>query len=422
MGEIRWSAGSVDLTPQRPAVLGGYKNRTIPFERIADKLEGNAIRLESEEGTIVLVTIDALYPGRILRERLLAECGLAEEQLFLAASHTHFAPMTAPGLPGLGAHDPPYVEFAAKRLIDLIRSLHAGETPVMSWFHQGKAHHSINRRLPRWRLTKAGLNYGWGLAPNPAGERDERIFALRFQVNDKTSAILWSYACHPTDFPEPQQVSADFPGVVRDRLRKKFGNIPILYLQGFSGDIRPPFSGISGFDGVARRILQGPQFRAATLDEWQGWAQSLATCVEDTLIRGVPIKISPPWMKRVEVPEVELGAGGTGDKPLRWHCVDFGGFRLIGANAEPVIGYRKLMETMSENTPLLTAGCLDQTHGYLPTELMLKQGGYEVDGFRPLFDYPTRFEPGIENAVLSPLKRIWSERPNTMSSKSETRG
>lgn len=404
MDDIRIAADAVDITPLIPATLGGYQNRHAPFESIADRLEGSVLIVIGRRTRVVFVTIDALYPGRMLRQQLLRDLALEEHELFLAASHTHFAPMTCTGLPGLGAPNDDYVAFVAERLVRLVRSLEGKAAAAQIFYSHGMADHSINRRLPRWRLTKSGIRYSWGLAPNPDGPKDESISCLQFQSGGETVAILWTYACHPTDFPFPQQISADFPGVVRSRLREAYGDIPVLFLQGFSGDTRPPFSGFRGAGGLLRRLLQGPQFRSPGIAEWRGWANGLASGVLAALSNCRQVDLSEPLSRRLSVAEKELGSGGDGDKPLVWHLVDCGGFRILGVNAEPVTTYRRLIEPFFRDKPLLTSGCIDQTHGYLPTDAMLPQGGYEVDGFRDLFDYKTKFREGMQDAVLMPLR------------------
>ena len=61
---------------------------------------------------------------------------------------------------------------------------------------------------------------------------------------DRPIAVLWSYACHPVGFPARTRVSADFPGVVRRALRDAHGaELPVLFLQGFAGDVRPRETG-----------------------------------------------------------------------------------------------------------------------------------------------------------------------------------
>lgn len=400
------AAASVDITPNKAAMLGGYRDRYAPYEGVDDPLEAGLLWIVSGASRLLIVTVDLLYPGRLLRERLLERLGLREEELFLVASHTHFAPMTAPDLPGLGLPDDAYVALIAGRIVAAARSLEGKGVSVRCIHHSGAADHAINRRLARWRLSRSGLHHGCGMGPNPGGEKDERIEVLEFRdAAGRVLAVLWNYACHPTGFPELLRVSAEFPGVVRTRLREVLGAVPVLYLQGFSGDTRPPFRGLTPtLAGLVRRVLLGPQFRTPSLDEWRAWAQSLAVRVTEIVqAQGTPTALEVRTSERLEVPEAELGDGGRGDKPLVWHSVDCEGFRLVGVNAEPVTAYRALIAAAFPGQLLLTAGCADQTHGYLPIDAMLAQRGYEVEDFRSLFNYATRFRPGLQSAAIRPF-------------------
>src|SRR5579862_2307211 len=225
------SSGTVDITPQRPITLAGYAKRTAPFQGIADRLEANVLLVRGVSSRAVIVTADLLYPGETLRNLLLEHLGLADkdEELFLAASHTHFAPMTAPSMPRLGIADAGYVRYVFERIAGLIGSLEQAVAPSDCSYHEGRAHHSINRRLVRRRLTTSGLTkcVGWG--PNPDGELDESVRILKFsKPGGEPVAIIWNYACQPNAFHDRRQVSAEYPGVVRSRLRSEFGNIPVL--------------------------------------------------------------------------------------------------------------------------------------------------------------------------------------------------
>jgi hypothetical protein len=404
------SSGSIDITPRRPVMLGGYHKRTAPFTAIAARLEANVLLIKSASSSVTIVSTDLLYPGETLRAQLIENLGLTgmDEQLFLCASHTHFAPMTVPSMPRLGVADPEYVQFVATQITALVKSIENEGDRSVATYHEGIADHSMNRRLVRLRLTKSGLAKSSGLGPNPCGERDESVRIIKFsKPNGAPAAIVWNYACHPTDFPEFLQVSAEYPGIVRARLRKEFGDIPILFLQGFSGDVRPPFSGRSvGIWGLARRVLVGPQFRHPMRPEWERWSNSLAESVA-SFARYAPraIQINSLTSKRVEVPEEEFANGGTGAKPLTWHLIDCGTFRIAGINAEPVVKYRRLLEQSLSSTPLLTVGCLDQPVCYLPTDNMIKDRGYEVEGFRTLFDFPARFRDRLQEKVVQRLSK-----------------
>jgi hypothetical protein len=400
------ASARTDISPQKPATLGGYRDRYAPFEGITDPLEANMLWLQSEDRRLLIVTLDLLYPGRELRRRLLCSLGLRDEELFLAASHTHFAPMTTPGLPGLGEEDEGYIDMVARSVAAAACPLEGRAVPVRCIRRCGTADHAINRRLLRWRLSRSGLSHSCQMGPNPGGEKNEAIEALEFlDADDRPLALLWNYACHPTGFPDLLQVSAEFPGMVRARLRETAGPVPVLFLQGFSGDTRPPFYGIDLTSvGLARRLLLGPQFRDPSMAEWRTWAGSLAERVTTIFSsHGKPLPLALRTNERLIVPEAQLGEGGRGNKPLIWHHLDCDGFRIVGVNAEPVTAYGALVAAAFPDKPLLLAGCLDQTNGYLPTDAMLATRGYEVEGFRPLFNYETRFLPGLESAAMRPL-------------------
>lgn len=407
--EFLISSGSVDITPSRPVMLGGYYKRTAPFTSVASRLEANVLIIRGVSSRVVIVSTDLLYPGETLRAQLVANLGLADrgEELFFCASHTHSAPMTAQSMPHLGVADDGYIHFVATQITALIKSIeHEGE-PCVCTYHVGSAHHSMNRRLVRPRLTRSGFARSSGFGPNPDGDRDESVRILVFSKSSgKPSAVMWNYACHPTDFPGFLQVSAEYPGIVRSRLRSDLGDIPVLFLQGFSGDVRPPFSGRSaGIAGLARRVLVGPQFRQPLKREWEEWSNSLAESVASFAQSShKTLRIDSLMLKRVEVPENDFAAGGAGDKPLVWHLIDCGGFRIVGINAEPVVRYRRLLEQSFPGEPLLTVGCLDQPVCYLPSDSMIPERGYEVEGFRSLFNFDAQFKSRLQDAVIRPLR------------------
>lgn len=403
--ELLIAAGTVDITPRRPIMLGGYAGRTTPFQGVATQLEANVLSITSASSRLLIVSTDLLYPGSILRAELLRELGSTyrDENLFLCASHTHYAPMTAPSMPRLGIVDEDYVRWVSQEISSSIKSLSTRRSAFSCAYSEGAVDHSINRRLACLRLTKSGLSRSIGFGPNPAGERDESVRIIKFlQPSGSPIALIWNYACHPCDCCDRLQVSAAFPGIVRSRLRKEFGDIPILFFQGFSGNVRPPFSGTSfGVKPVIKRIIMGPQFKEPTRYESESWSNSLAESVSSlSQLPSRPLDIHSPVARRVNIPEDEYTKGGDGDKSLCWHLIDCGGFKIAGINAEPVVQYRRLIQGYCGDVPLLTVGCIDQTHCYLPIDDMIPEGGYEVDGFRPLFNFGGRFLDHIQESIV----------------------
>ncbi|MGH8011424.1 MAG: hypothetical protein ACREQ4_02845 [Candidatus Binataceae bacterium] len=409
--QITIAAGSVDITPQRPVPLGGYARRLAPYEGIADPLEANALVIDGGSSKVVIVTTDLLYPGETLRNNLLKNLGLQGHQLFLCASHTHFAPMTAPAMPRLGVPDSEYVEYLTAQITGMVKAFVPQPPPPICTYHEGTLDHSINRRLICRRVTASGFNREAGFGPNPAGARDESVRVLKFaRPNGEPLALLWNYACHATDCFNLRQVSAAYPGIVRTRLRAQFGDCPVLFFQGFAGDVRPPFIGIPiGIRGVARRVLRGPQFKdVPERTEREQWAGSLAATVLSVARKpGTNVTIGAPATRREQISGNVLATGG-GNKSLFWHLIDCGGFRVAGINAEPVNEYRPLIQQYF-TTPFLTVGYLDQTHCYLPIDRMIAERGYEVEGFRTLFNFDGHFKQGLQESVVASLLKALAQ-------------
>lgn len=400
------STGYVSIAPGKPVQLGGYADRTAPFTEVADPIEANILLLRSRQQRLICVTLDLLYPGDRLRAELLRLLNIQAESLFLASSHTHYAPMTSDGLPALGIPDPEYVESVAARIAEVVRSLEAKGEDCQITYHEARAPYNINRRLKRLRLGRTGFKLEHGQGPNPQGERDETVRLLRIvDSQKKVCAVLWSYACHPTAYPDRMRVSSDYVGVVRSRIRKVYGDIPVLFLQGFSGDLRPPFHArVRDLGSLIRRVCLGPMFATPKPQEFFGWANQIADRVlEGINSSGAPVEGELELARQViPWPGLETPL----PKQLSIHAVKLGNARILGISAEVVTHYRSLIEQLFPNEHLITAGCIDQTWAYLPSDRMIGEGGYEVEDFREYFDFAASYLEGVEKQFIDAVRLV----------------
>lgn len=395
------ATGYVSIAPGKPVQLGGYADRTAPFTKVADPIEANILLLGSREQRLICVTLDLLYPGDRLRAELQRLLNIAPESLFLAASHTHYAPMTSDGLPALGTPDPEYVESVAARVAEAVRSLEAEEEDCRITYHEARAPYNINRRLKRLRLGRTGFKLEHGQGPNPKGERDEAVRLLRVvDLQRKVRAVLWSYACHPTAYPDRMRVSSDYVGVVRSRIREVYGNIPVLFLQGFSGDLRPPFQArVRDLGSLIRRVCLGPMFATPKEQEFFGWANQIADRVlEGVNSSGAPVEGELRLARQV-IPWPGLQTQLP--KQLSIHSVKLGNTRILGISAEVVTHYRAIIQRFFPGEHLITAGCIDQTWAYLPSDTMIGERGYEVEDFRRYFSFNSRYVEGVEKQFIA---------------------
>ena len=368
---------------------------------------------------VAIVAVDLLYVGAALRQEVLARLhgALPDQSLFFAASHTHFAPATSTQLPGLGEVDRDYVSFAAERIAKLLDELIAcPKRDATIRYCEGRADHSVNRRRPRWRWDSGASTFVRYAAfePNMKGKRDERLKLLEIRSSLGVECVIWSYCCHPVAYPKRADVTSDYPGAVRKRLRREIRpDIPVVFLQGFAGNLRPrEIVSPRGVRGRVRVMLNRHYWSRFSIAEYERWVTTLAQCVCDTLHRpGRTLELDDGCLELARVTEPITNfvdsANGNSGKQLSLHCVSLApDFRLIGISAEPVVEYGPLVESLFAGTQHLLVGYIDEVFGYLPMGDMLPQGGYEVSGFNESFSLEGRFRPDVEAQTVRALKRL----------------
>jgi hypothetical protein len=407
MPGLQFSAGFVDITPEEPVPLAGYGWRTIPFEGVADPLEANAVVIREGEQVFVFVTFDFLYIGAELRERL--EHALhplvAPQNLFLCASHTHFAPATDSTLPKLGVVDRKYFDSVVDRVATLLRRLMRLELmPLELGVALGAADNSINRRSAGWRLSRQYpfVNRVMKMKANRHGPKNETVGLVRLG----SQALIWHYACHPVFTPRLNHVSADFVGFVRSELRKQFGpSLAVLFWQGFSGNTFPSFARILTRPLARIRMRLTRQQVPVPPTVWQRWAQGLAAAVVRTAARvRLTLVNGSLKMTRASMPLERLLPGAARDKVVSAHSILLGPeLQVVGVSAEMMVEHLALLRTVFGNDRLFCVGCIDGVFGYIPTSDMVRDGGYEAREFLPSFSLQGQFAANVEEVLRDQL-------------------
>jgi hypothetical protein len=387
--------------------LGGNGLPHVPTDAVWDSLEANVVVLRDGQWgkPLVVVSLDLLYVGSYLRDAIVAKLdnALPQAQLFLAASHTHRAPMTDPSKPALGECNLAYVDEVAVRTAQLIREvLDSSASLVQVSSGSGQLDSGIHRRRRRLAtLDASGLHVRPTImGPNPAVRFDSAAHRLRFMSGERVVAEIWTTALHPTGFPDPLKVSADFPGIVRQALRKQErSNHAVLFLQGFSGDVRPN-SGVVKFG--FKRLLLGPIFASFSSDSYAQWVGDLCRAVLQvpmTQCASLPLASSRlpvsagDWL--IGAPDPDLGA---------IHAIRVGDTVIVGVPGEVTNRYVEYLEPTRPGDRVWGVGCVDHVWGYLPTRAMLKEGGYEARSFCSAFGVGY-VSPAIEENLGAALLR-----------------
>jgi hypothetical protein len=388
--------------------------RKAPVTTILDPIEISAVLLQCAAQRCLIFSFDLMIVGSELADAIFAKLqrlGFGADEVMLLASHTHSAPATDQACERLGMPDSAFVNDVAAAAENLVRQIQQQQPAEVSLeVFQGKLDHSVSRRR-FWPFPTFGRMYGLRLtsiafAPNPSAPKDERAtVALLRKSSGEIASLIWHYTCHPTAVVPDHVISADYPGAVRRALRERFGDIPCVFAQGFCGDIRPNIKTAARRSGwherlrrMIRLIASGPLFVPASADEWTRWSQSLAEGVCG-IAQGKPVTTFSPANLQTGSTKIPLGDFFTGsipDKMLAAQVVRIGEeLEIVALSAEPSVEWQR---TLDEAVPVrsgcvrLYTGYLGALFGYLPTAAQIPQGGYEVEGFQPLFGLSGHFK------------------------------
>ncbi len=405
-----FSSAFTIINPEEKISLSGYNNRPEPFSKIGMDLEANLFSIKNNNGRLDILSLDTLF----FNENIFEYNNLADtSNIFAGASHTHFAPSIDDTKKNLGTTNKAYFEKTQSQIFDLLKNEPDQTLHKIEYF-------SLNPKLTINRRRKTILYhlnpFRWKsyieLKPDYFGRTNNTIHILLFK-NDKNQviSIIWSLACHPTIWPAKNEVSSDFIGTIRLKLREKYGQIPILFFQGLSGNI---WANIVPFQwnikNIKQELLKQPnEFIPYTEDQYHNWSNNLANEIINTLISEKPLKVKPHlYLKKIKIPLTQII-----DKPIygindlticEFNLSD--NIKIIGFSAEPVVQYYDIIKRIYKDNLIIPVGCIGTTFGYLPTNKMIKEGGYESDGFFKIFGYNSSFKKNIEKIIIKALKKL----------------
>ena len=368
-----------------------------------------AVRAGGNEAA-VLITIDSIAVPPALREevarRLHAKRQIKNERLALCATHTHTAPSLSGILPTMfGAPVPgdqqERIDRYTRELTDRVEqaalaALNDLRASRLS-FGIGKARFAINRR------TRGG----------PV-DHDMPVIIVTGS-DGGLRGIYLNYACHCVVLSD-YNVSGDWAGYAAEEIEKTHPGAVALVSIGCGADSNPE-SGVTGDKGevahqygseIAAEVARLLRFK---LSEVTGQI----TCTMDTITLPLqPLPTRDEWAKRAEgegaeayYAGVQLAAIDRGQKlptevayPTQtWKFGDT--LAAVFLPGEVVVDYSLRLKKEFDRNRLCINAYANDCPAYIPSERILKEGGYEGGGAMVYYGLPASFAPGLEDKIVS---------------------
>ncbi|HSU68311.1 MAG TPA: neutral/alkaline non-lysosomal ceramidase N-terminal domain-containing protein [Tepidisphaeraceae bacterium] len=412
-----WQAGvaAVRITPPKPVPLAGYAARTKPFTSVEQEIEAKSLALKDAQGnTAVLITLDlCILPpdvGQEVRSRIAEKTHLEPAAILLNVAHSHSAP--AVGLhPTTGPSQPnpteagtiEYTKWLEDRIVESAEQSIANLRPAKLSWGTGVCSFVMNRR----QFTEKGVILG----VNPRGLVDRSVPVLRIDGADgKPRAILFGYACHNTTNPSSSlAVGGDYEGYAKSYVQEHVPGAMALYMTGCAGDSNP-FPRVHPEDARKHGAELGEEV-CRVLETKLTPVHGPLKCAMITA--DLPLQTpgreslqemttSTNGLKKQYAKEslavLDAGAKLPGSYHPPVEAWQFGtDLTLVALPDEVVVAYLQDLERAIGPLKLWVAGYCQEVAGYIPSERILHEGGYETRG---LYIGTGWFAPGVEESLV----------------------
>jgi putative membrane-bound dehydrogenase-like protein len=411
----RVGVAQVDITPEHPVRLNGFGFRRTESEGVTQRIHAKALAIEDADGQLaVLIAVDILgIPDSVTREvarRLEKKAGLRPERLAITATHTHTAPMLSGANPTLFGVPIPkehlanidrYTAVFLDRLEKVALDALADRRPARLTWGVGQIGFAINRR------TRGG----------PV-DRDLPLLLVR-DLEGKVRAVYVSYACHCVTLSH-NKISGDWAGYAQEAIQDAFPGAVALVSIGCGADANPS-SGVSG-DKVEVAQRQGAEIAAEVKRLSKTYlapvAGKLTAAVQTIELPLADLPTREQWQERakrndavghharVQLEKLDRKEALPTKIAYPVQTWAFGdALAMVFLPGEVVVDYSLRLKRELDCRRLWVNAYANDAPCYIPSERVLKEGGYEGGGAMIYYDVPAPFRPGLEQPIIDAVKR-----------------
>lgn len=404
-----------DITPAYPIRLSGYAVRKTEATEVAQRLWTKALAIGSDnEGPALLITVDNIGVPRHVRDtvvrRLQEKNRIAPERVTICSTHSHTTPCLAGNLETLfGEPLPPEqrarVERYTAELVDAIEQV---------------ALEALRQRKPgrlNWGQSKAGFAANRRTQGGPV-DHDLPVLTVTDR-RGKLRALFTSYACHCTTLGgEFNQVCGDWAGYAQEILESDHPGTVVLVGIGCGADANPhPRTGL----GLARQ--HGQEIAAninALLTRTLTPVTGALTCRTRQLeLPFEPLPTRAEWEQRAldksysgyharwTLAKLDRGESLPTRLPYLVQTWNFGNkLAMVFLPGEVVVDYALRLKREFDPARLWVNAYANDVPCYIPSERILREGGYEGGGAMIFYGLPARLALETEGMIIEAVHEL----------------
>lgn len=408
---------SVDITPSYPIRLNGFGNRREQSEGVSQRIFAKSLAIAQEGGSpLVLVALDSLGIRSEMVEtvarRLSESHRLPPENLAVTFTHSHCTPKVNGACDNIFSSPIPadhqrHIDRYTKELTDKITQSAQQALDSMEPAHL------------QWAVGKVGFAKNRRTVGGPV-DHDLPVLVVRAPESGKPRAIYVAYACHCVTLSF-NQISGDWAGYAAEMIERRFPGATGIVSIGAGSD-QNPISGVMGGQvevakgqGIqiadeVKRLLSGP------LRDIHGKPTSVK--------RRIPLPLNAPptreqliaqttkgrptdkYNARTQLARLDRGEALQRQIDYTVQTWTFGDSLCMTFLAgEVCVDYSlRLKAAIDRNRYWLNAYSNDFC-SYIPSERLVKEGGYGGGSETPYFALPTTLQAGLEQKIVDEVLR-----------------
>jgi len=385
---------SVDITPPVGVELAGYGSRKGKASvAVGHPLRAEAMVVKGADGAMwALLTSDIIGYNReivtAVRQRVADQMGLRPDAILISGTHTHSAPSLRKKYDNELDEYPRELE---QRLADVIvraaGSLSPGTFEV-AWTQAPDLAH--NRRVVHDDGTAE--NEWLDADGDHTGYFDPDVLLVAVRRSDGTrDALIVNYGCHPVVLgPSSLEISADYPGYLKDMLEKEDVARTVMFALAGGGNINPRVCIQVG--------AEFPKKMGETL------AQVVLDAVDDLKeVAAGPVASSSQTLTFRSERDWGEDSGRQKGEPLETEIMALraGDLAVVSLPGELFSEYAAMLREASPVPETVVVSLANDSVGYLPLDEALPQGGHEV--------LHRGASEGVEQPIMEAARRVFKE-------------
>lgn len=417
-----WKAGvsKVVITPEQPMWMAGYAARSHPAGEALHDLWAKALILEDTTGKrALLITTDLesfpKYLSDRIRDRIGKTYGLTRAQIILSSSHTHSGPVLQ-GMYNCYTEDSrelnrirDYSVKLEEKIISLAGKAIHSMKPAQLYSQNGITRFQVNTRNNK-ESSLTGLT-------ELKGPNDYSVPVMKVvDRSGKLMAVAFGYACHNTTL-DGYKWCGDYAGFAQLELEKLHPGTAAMFFQGAGGDQNPlPRSTVALAQQYGRELAAAVE--RVLNEEMQKLSPGISAAYSEIqlelsnppskeVLTGM-IKKSSGYVKRWAeqlLNKMQNGGAIPTIYPYPVQIWKLGEQPVFSLGGEVVVEYSIELKKIFGNDIFVLGYCND-VMAYIPSDTILKEGGYEGDTSMIAFGLPAPWKSNVETLIIEEVKRL----------------